>query len=788
MRQKRSFSVEQAGVNDLAVTYGSIPLKTVIRKYSETGLLLALQSIFTHNNDSVLDLVNQSKNIGDQYKVLETMRLVRLQRQTMLSQFLTVFGDAYARQFLSQHATGSSIEDYIYHDEIFSNLQLNNEVLEIRAAVDKTADNIKRRQWEVQSSLTQRFSKLAGHSYNVNNYPISAWTVCESFAKVVSGLQTSLSKKLIIMKMFDHTVGPKLEQLYISINDILIADGISQLDSGSRWGSDTEAPGGLTDLPVAVISNSVNTRLLNSTLISSDLIQSDVAKIEATGCQSGVTRSELDYNMQRFVSMQEMLHPETADSLTDSSAQCDAKPCLVQKFYRHEDVVAGLSLLQEKILLIDHKEVILHNRNVRPNLFNTLQVITNEDAAVNLDRKSADVIDIVSKMFDFILDDASLPLTLRSIMIRLQIPIIKVAILDDEFFNSRLQCARRLLNEFAYSANVLYMLNQNGDEKEKSTYDQLKRIVDVVLKDFSMDISVFSAQLKIIQQVVREVIKDRKIKTKKIQIAKSLVVGEIERKLSNQVVPQVVDVFIKNIWNQVLTKVAIRTNGKGAIWAELLCVTDDLIWSTQPKLMEQERNMLVRMIPRLLNRLQDGLCLIKYNQNLIDQFFKHMEEVHLHSLRGLSLHPARLPSSETYLVSGDNRSIDLRGAHNTTKNPSVTYYEGEAVTRQNLQDNCYASTSPLPKKMTPSLCIVSEMELGTWVEFSSNQRSVMGKLEWRCDFTGEFRFVDRNNTIVHSTNLDKLVLLFEQSKAKLNDDIPLFDRAVDAVYVRLQVA
>ena len=762
MRQKRSFSVEQTDVSDILAAYGSIPLKTVIKKYTETELTATFQSLFTHNNDSVLDLINQAKNIGDQSKVLEAMRLVRLQKDSILSKFFTFFSDVYARQLLSNHAAGPSIEDYIYNDEIYSNELLGDEVLEIRAAVDKMADNIKRRQWEVQSSLSRRFSILAGHSYDVNNYPLSPWTVCESFAKVVSGLKTSLAKKLIILKIFEYSVIPNLEHLNFTINDIMIADGVTQLEDSNEWISDTPVPEKLAS---------------SNTLANADIAEQI----------NSVTKSELDYNVKRFVAMQEMLHPETTITVSESS-DTSTETIPGEPYYSIEEVITGLSVLQEKILILDHKEVIANNSNVRRHLAKLLNVMNVENTAAELDRKSSDVVDIVSMMFDFILDDASLPLALRSIMIRLQIPIIKVAIIEDEFFSSRLQSARQLLNEFAYSANVLQILSQNGDKKEKVIYKQIERVVDVILKDFTMDVGIFLQQLHVYQKFMRSVLQDRKDKTKKIKFAKDIVVKEIEQRLSNQDVPPVVAGFIKNIWNQVLTKVAIRTHCNVTVWNDILGVTDDLIWSAQPKLMEQERRLLVSMIPRLLNRLQDGLCLVKYSEDLIAQFFVHMEEIHLNSMRGIKNFTQILPLSESRENMSELQNVNANVNNDNTSQASITYYEGGVTSDQTLhsQYNRYAS-GPVTQE-SKNLLTVTEMQLGTWVEFSTNKRIIMGKLEWRCDFTGEFRFVDRNNTIVHSTNLQNLVSLFDHSQAKLNDDVPLFDRAVDAVYVGLQAA
>ena len=75
------------------------------------------------------------------------------------------------------------------------------------------------------------------------------------------------------------------------------------------------------------------------------------------------------------------------------------------------------------------------------------------------------------------------------------------------------------------------------------------------------------------------------------------------------------------------------------------------------------------------------------------------------------------------------------------------------------------------------------MALGTWVEFSDpeNGHCRRGKLSWKCDFTGDYTFVDRRFKVVADLNFQHLAQEFELGRARLVDDVPLFDRALDAV-------
>ncbi|WP_122604087.1 DUF1631 family protein, partial [Pseudomonas viridiflava] len=103
-----------------------------------------------------------------------------------------------------------------------------------------------------------------------------------------------------------------------------------------------------------------------------------------------------------------------------------------------------------------------------------------------------DVINLVAMLFEFILDDRNLPPSLRALIGRLQIPMLKVAVLDKSFFSRGSHPARRLLNEIATAA-----LGWGGrdDYQRDSLYLRVEQIVQRLLNDFVDDTAIFSELL-----------------------------------------------------------------------------------------------------------------------------------------------------------------------------------------------------------------------------------------------------------------------------------------------------
>jgi hypothetical protein len=100
-------------------------------------------------------------------------------------------------------------------------------------------------------------------------------------------------------------------------------------------------------------------------------------------------------------------------------------------------------------------------------------------------------IDMVAMIFDYILNDRNIAVPMRALLGRLQIPLVKVAMLEREFFSSKAHPARQLLNGLAATA-------MGWDEQlghEDPSYRKVEAIVQTIVDEFESDISLFSRLL-----------------------------------------------------------------------------------------------------------------------------------------------------------------------------------------------------------------------------------------------------------------------------------------------------
>jgi hypothetical protein len=405
-------------------------------------------------------------------------------------------------------------------------------------------------------------------------------------------------------------------------------------------------------------------------------------------------------------------------------------------------------------------------------------------------RKSdATTIRIVSKLFNYILDDPGLPGTIKLLLVQLQIPMIKVAILDNKFFALRSHPARLLLNELARACSGMESINRENE----SIHQMVRYVVSRITADYDRDAAIFSNMLHVFTQFSERERKTNKLAEEMLEEARNCVAKEIKFRVTDNRLPPLVENILVDAWKDVLIHLYLRDGKDSESWRTALGVADDLIWSVQPKLIVNERTRLINKIPKILNGLRDGLTLIHFDLQVTSKMFADLEELHLASLRGgipqaiseQQLEPGMIDiNNDSLNLTEDDFGIDLSSFPDSeddiisdveAENYSLNSSRMSEQEKQDLQYSQHADT-------------VSNMALGTWVKFISSETGshYRGWLAWRCDFTEEFTFVDNNYKVVADLSFRKLLEKFETNRASIIDDIPLFDRALDAVIIDMK--
>lgn len=235
-------------------------------------------------------------------------------------------------------------------------------------------------------------------------------------------------------------------------------------------------------------------------------------------------------------------------------------------------------------------------------------------------------IEIVALLFQSILTDERLPPSVRVWFARLQMPVLRVAVSEPDFFATVDHPARRLIDRmgacvlgFDASARAV------GDALEQ----EIKRIVQVVEAYPDTGRRVFQTVLVEFERFLEHYFKDANEASRKgVSLAQQVeqreekaiqYTIELRRMLESVPVQEGVRQFLFQVWADVLAMSALKTGANSEQTKAMKRAAADLIWSAGAKVTREERAEVIRRLPPLLKTLRDGMAQAGYTTERQDE-------------------------------------------------------------------------------------------------------------------------------------------------------------------------
>lgn len=223
-------------------------------------------------------------------------------------------------------------------------------------------------------------------------------------------------------------------------------------------------------------------------------------------------------------------------------------------------------------------------------------------------------IEIVALLFQSILMEERIPASVRVWFARLQMPVLRVAIGEPDFFATTDHPARRLIDRMgACVMGFDSTMRHAGDLVEK----EIKRVVQVVEAYPDTGRRVFQTVLTEFERFLEHYFKNENEASRKgVSLAQQVEQREtlaiqytIElRKMLNEVpVQEGVRDFLFHVWADVLAMTAVKFEVNSEQTKAMKRAAADLIWSASAKVSREERAEVIRRLPPLLKTLRDGM-------------------------------------------------------------------------------------------------------------------------------------------------------------------------------------
>ena len=367
-------------------------------------------------------------------------------------------------------------------------------------------------------------------------------------------------------------------------------------------------------------------------------------------------------------------------------------------------------------------------------------------------------IGLLAKIFDYVFSDPHIPSDLKSLIGQLQIPTLKAALIDREFFFKQTHPARVLIDTLAKSS-VTWNPDKGVDDP---LYKMIAKTVERVQKEFDQQLGLFSDAAADLTQFIEdeERLSDKAleepiaqaIQQEKIRQARELANNDVAARTETGEIAGFIEAFLEQQWVNILVLAHTVKEQKPQALERTLKTMDDLIWSLKPKNSVEERHELVNKLPALLSSLNTWLNAIKWEDPSRVIFFSKLAERHASI--------ARAPLEMTA-----RRQVEI--AVNVAQKAS----------ERSMMKTRLDQTIP-----DQYVFFIEQLERGNWFDFTRNNGSVVRfKLAWISPRRSRFIFTNRQGHDAFSISSEELIDIFRSGKAQLISEEPVVDRALQSV-------
>lgn len=725
----------------------------------------ALGRVFDTIDDALFDLAerNAAQAQGDYF---HGMREIRRKRLPIAQEFLRLvkqsFEDFRLRR-LSAPGAGERPRSLSLVDE---------REMELIVALNSMAGRIEGQHGQALWALNQRFGALIGARELVDNArnPMGPRRLSECFIEATEVLEVSLEVRLIVLKHFEREVLGALEGVIDQVNNALARAGVLPEIRHEIIRKDVPAPRRPEERP------------------------SPAPRADAPPSNEGAPiAGDEEETRVRILQVVDELRSLLAQQRRQggmSGGGAGAGAPLRQ--VRDEDILSALTAMQSELSARLHEEPTPDPALVgrfKDALLRRVGGVDERGRRVAELGKNEDTLDLVGMVFEYAIQDRNLAPPIQAQLARLQIPYLKVALLDPDFLTNAEHPARKLLDRMSEAA-----IGWSPDaDKDQRLLEQIRQTVNAVLRDFEDDLGVFERLGKEFEGFLEQSRKRAEVAERRaaeaargrerLELAQRMATRALRRRLSGRLLPEKVRELLTQRWMNYLAFVFLRHGPDSEEWQAAENFVDQVVAVVQPPKDAGERERLRSMRPALEWTLRKGLAATGMHEQDIDAIWEGLAQIidhHIEAIESEQAQPAVTVALEDLSVQfGSAQEIPAAGAAEKNEvggEPEQGEAEGAGDAAQVLDD-----------ALRQWMEVTKQLKAGTWFEFLKDDGTrERAKLLWISTIRALYLFVNRNGLKVAEKTARQLAEELHRQRAVILEETALVNRALDAILARLR--
>lgn len=253
------------------------------------------------------------------------------------------------------------------------------------------------------------------------------------------------------------------------------------------------------------------------------------------------------------------------------------------QFYARQEVIKALTKLQPtyKQEYIPGQQVNINTDSFKKALLNSMAKLGNTAMTKSVNQIDGRTVDFVEMIFGAFLRDKNISDTIKSLLLRLQIPVIKIALLDMKFFHNDKHPARHVLDSIAH-------LGIGIEDTDNTLYKTIEMILDQLINTFDQNIVSFHTSLKALERLGsnEKLSQEKNEQETRQQIlkehARQIILAELQFHLKGKTLPKTSQQLVLRNWSTLMFHRYARHGKQSDEWNESIDVLKLLTNTLQP--------------------------------------------------------------------------------------------------------------------------------------------------------------------------------------------------------------
>ncbi len=298
---------------------------------------------------------------------------------------------------------------------------------------------------------------------------------------------------------------------------------------------------------------------------------------------AGMPASQVGRVLGNFLGGGAMTPDTLAPGTTDESSPASGGffPASTPQHFGHQEIIHALSSLQNLPQFNQPQDVRFDSEAIKQAVLAEIAKTSGGAVTKRINTIAEKTIDFIELIFDAIIDDDEISDAIKTLLLRLQIPVIKASMADQEFFIYDDHPARVLLDTIA---DVGIGISDHADEM----YIHLDKVLSNILGEYDLTTEIFKIALENLNVIIEEqeaksrAIEEEEQRQLLRKHARATVLKALRATTSGKTLPEGVHPLILKRWPTLMFNHYITNGKENNEWVNLVLTLRHIVDSVQP--------------------------------------------------------------------------------------------------------------------------------------------------------------------------------------------------------------